>query len=286
MARRRSTRAPSTRPAAPSPSSEAPVARTRRASAASGGLAVATGKLVNRVRISSGSLPAQRVRSKPPALGPLRPMLSTSGGASPSTWKPRGVGAVAGAAPGASGATGPGGLGPGAWPSGSAGAVGPGCSGNSRIGPCWAASGDAASTSARARIEGRRRNRSDPTRLRRGPARGCGRGAIADTRGQRGNWLSGSTRSTRDVGGGISQVTRNTVPPNTITTSRTRRMRLMVDMIPSDAPRRRRGERVASHPDRRFISTASRGFNVRSNVRAVYHPELAAQWQPQPSLHP
>ena len=102
--------------------------------------------------------------------------------------------------------------------------------------------------------------RSDPTRLRRGLARGSGRGAIADTRRQRGNWSSGRTRSTRDVGGGISQVTRNTVPPRTRTMSRTRRMRLMVDMIPSDAPRRRRGERLASRPDGRFISTACARF--------------------------
>ena len=74
-------------------------------------------------------------------------------------------------------------------------------------------------------------------------------------RDQRGNWSSGRTRSTREVGGGMSQVTRNTAPPRTMTTSRTRRTRVMVDMVSSDAPRRRRGEKVASHPDRRFIST-------------------------------
>ena len=39
---------------------------------------------------------------------------------------------------------------------------------------------------------------------------------------------SGTTRSTRAVGGGISQVTRNTVPPSTMTRSSTKRRRLIV----------------------------------------------------------
>jgi hypothetical protein len=51
----------------------------------------------------------------------------------------------------------------------------------------------------------------------------------------------------------------------------------MVDMIPSGAFGRRQGEKVASHPVRRFISSAWRGFNARSNARAVYHPELAVR---------
>ena len=82
--------------------------------------------------------------------------------------------------------------------------------GNSRIGPSWAPR----AARRRARPAARQQSRRRP-----GAAGAPGASLVARARGrqapgrQRGNWSSGRTCSTRDVGGGMSQVTRNTAPP-------------------------------------------------------------------------
>ena len=92
-------------------------------------------------------------------------------------------------------------------------------SGKSRMGPCCASPAGAVTmtaTAIRPAVPSPYATRRNDDRI---------------TRDQRGNWSSGSTRSTRAVGGGISQVMRNTVPPSAMTRSSTTRTRLIVDMI-------------------------------------------------------
>ncbi len=133
------------RPPVSAPSAVAPVARSRLVSARNGGLRVATGSVATSLRISSASLPAHNVRSKPPS-ATERPMLSTSGGASPSTWKPRGAVSSAAGASVKPGRAAPGaGRAPGRGCAGRAGAGGETSCGNSRIGPSWPRVGAAAS---------------------------------------------------------------------------------------------------------------------------------------------
>ena len=226
MARRRSTRAPSTRPG----SASAVERRAGREQAPGERRAAADcrsrpARSPSRVRISSRSLPAHSAGSKPPSAGPARPMLSTSGRRQPLDLEaPGGVGARASERQGGR----------------RLGAGGP-ASSVSRLGEQLDRPALGGERRGREQERMRRQQRRDA--MLQSPGRSVAGAHRQAASARKLVVRAGPVRPARSAAG-FPRSRETRLPPSTTTSTTANRTRLIVDMVPSDYIHRIRAKRL------------------------------------------